>query len=56
MNKEQRTNDFDDFSILAKWFIYKYGTPHSAIVITQSGIEVLSGCMAKSFLKNEKEE
>lgn len=43
---------FDRLSEVARNFIYKYGTPHSTIIIDQTWIEHLDGRMANSFINS----
>lgn len=45
---------FNDLSKTAKEFIYKYGTPHSTIIIDQTGIELLDSRMANGFMAEKK--
>lgn len=48
MSREKE--DFKRLAEMAKEFIYEYGTPHTTIIIDQTGIEVLDGRMAKPFV------
>lgn len=48
MSREKE--DFKRLAEMAKEFIYEYGTPHTTIIIDQTGIEVLDGRMAEPFV------
>lgn len=48
MSREKE--DFKRLAEVAKEFIYEYGTPHTTIILDQTGIEVLDGRMAEPFV------
>lgn len=41
--------DWKKFSEEAEKFIQKYGTPHTKIIVDESGIEIVQGVKAKPF-------
>lgn len=49
IKREEFEKDFKELATLADAFTKKYLNPHQTIIITQSGIEILSGDKAKSF-------
>ena len=49
-NSQEQIEAFEKFSEIAREYIYKHGTPHSTIVIMQTGIEISDGRMATSFI------
>lgn len=56
LKKEIERRDFRKFSRAAKEYVYKHGTPHSTIVITQVGIEISDGRMAESFIRPKTDD
>jgi len=48
MSREKE--EFGRLAEMAKYYIYEYGTPHTTVIVTQTGIEVLDGRQAKPFV------
>ena len=49
MNKEKRMEEFKELCKPLEDFLYKYGDPHTMIVIEQVGARILSGELGISF-------
>lgn len=50
MNKEK---DFEELSQVVETYLKKYGNPHTTIIATQLGIEVMQSESAKPFKLND---
>ena len=48
-NSEAEELDFEILTKVSKKFIQRWGNPHTTIIITQDGIEILNGEKAKPF-------
>jgi hypothetical protein len=48
MSREKE--EFERLAEIAREYIYEYGTPHTTVIVTQTGIEVLDGRQAKPFV------
>lgn len=53
LDEERR---FNEMANIIKDYLMVYGHPHITIIATQSGIEIVEGIKAKSFLEKRKWE